>query len=95
MSDVGAANVSRVRVADSSEKKTAPKGKKKAFALITDWCTELRAAVAIDTGDDNLDKRGKKGKKGKDAGIPKRCIQQVLKNSIHAIPKAAFCRLAH
>ena len=69
--DVGAANVSGVRVADSSEKKTVPVGKKKAFAQITDWCAELRAAVAVDTGDDELGKRGKRGKRGKDAGAPK------------------------
>ena len=71
VSDVGAANVSGVRVAHSSEKKTAPVGKKKAFAQITDWCAELRAAVAVDTRDDELGKRGKRDKRGKDAGAPK------------------------
>ena len=91
VSDVGAANVS---VDDSSEKKVAPWGKKKAFAQITHRCAELRAAVAIDTGDDDFGKRGKRGKKGKDTGIPKCQIQWVLKNSIHSILKAAFCQLA-
>ena len=81
-------------MADSSEKKTAPKGKKKTFAQIMDWCAKLRAAVAVDTEDDDLGKGGKKGKKGKDAGTPKRCIRRVLKNSIHSILKTAFCRLA-
>ena len=71
VSNVGVANVSGVRVADSSEKKTAPQGKKKAYTQITDWCAELRAAVAIDTGDNDLGQKGKKGKKGKDAGVPK------------------------
>ena len=75
VSDVGAANVSGVRVADSFEKKTAPQGKKKAYAQITDWCAELRAAIAIDTGDDDLGQKGKKGKKGKDAGVPKHHIR--------------------
>ena len=71
---MGAANISGVMVADSSEKKVALRGKKKAFAWITDWCAELRATVTIDTGDDNFDKKGKKGKKGKDVGVLKHCI---------------------
>ena len=71
VSDVGAANVSGITVANSSEKKVAPWGKKKAFAQITDWCAELKTAVAIDTGDDDFGKRGKREKKGKDTGIPK------------------------
>ena len=50
VADVGAANVSGVTVVDSSKKKVALRGKKKAFTKITDWCAELRAAVTIDTG---------------------------------------------
>ena len=74
ISDVGVANVSGLRVTDSSEKKMAPQGKKKAYAQITDLCDELRAAVTIDMGDDDLGQKGKKGKKGKDAGVLKHRI---------------------
>ena len=86
VSDVGACNVSGFTIADATEKKAVPKNSRTAYALEPDWCAELRQSVALDAGDG-----GKKG--GKVQPTMKR-RRRVLKNSIHCILKAAFCRLA-
>ena len=94
VADVGASNISGFTIADASEKKTAPRAAHTAYALEPDWCAELRKSVAIDTGDGG-NTGGRTGGKtrGKNSAPMKR-RRRVLKNSIHCIPKAAFCRLA-
>ena len=50
-----------------------------------DWCAELRASVAVNP---DAPKRAPKVKPGM------RQVRRVLKDSIHGITKAAFCRMA-
>ena len=86
MSDAGATNAAGYTVADVIEKKAVPRGGRKAYAVGHDWCAELRESVAID----NMDppKKAPKPKPGM------KRVRRVLKNSIHRIAKAAFCRMA-
>ena len=58
IADVGACNVSGYRVADASEKKTAPPRARKAYAEERDWCADLRESVAVDTSDPPQKEKG-------------------------------------
>ena len=85
VSDVGASNVSGYTIADAWEKKTVPRVARTEYAVEKDWCYELRKSVAPDTGDDPKKKKTQPGLKR---------LQRVLKDSIHSISKADFCRMA-
>ena len=87
VADVGSYNVSGFTIADAVEKKIVPKGARTAFALEPDWCAELRRNVAV-VGDGGSSRAASKNT----PGMKRR--RRVLQNSIHAISKAAFCRLA-
>ena len=92
VADVGTVNVTfkGIRLADPSEKKGVVRGKIiNDFAAEEDWCSVYREKVALD-----VEGASKKAKgKGKGKGGMKR-LQNILKDSIHDICKAAFCRMA-
>ena len=71
-------------MADATEKKAVPRRGQKAYAFSHDWCVELRQSVAIDTDPPKKAPKPKPGMKR---------VRRVLKNSIHGIEKAAFCRM--
>ena len=79
--DVGPGNISRNSASDASEWKGLP-GAAHKTDLGHDWSAELRAKAAA------VPVPAKKGKKGK---APKKL---VLKDAVHGISKASFCRLA-
>ena len=85
VSDVGASNVSGYTIADAWEKKMVFRVARTEYAVEKDWCYELRKSVAPDTGDDPKKKKMQPGLKQ---------LRRVLKDSIHSILKAAFCRMA-
>ena len=83
LSDVGPGNISRNFTFDASERKGLPRAAHKTdLAMSHDWSVELRAKVAA------VPVPAKKEKKGKTA--PKRL---VLKDAVHGVSKASFCRL--
>ena len=83
LSDVGPGNISRNFVSDVSEWRGLPRAAHRTdLAMGHDWSAKLRAkAVAVPVP-------VKKGKKGK---APKKL---VLRDAVHGISKASFCRLA-
>ena len=85
VSDVGASNISGYTIADTLEKKTVPRAARIKYVIEKDWCYELCKSVAPNTDDDPKKKKTQPGLKQ---------LQQVLKDSIHSILKAAFCRMA-
>ena len=88
VADVGSCNVSGYTIADAVEKKIVLRGARTVFAQEPDWCAELRKSVAVDA-----DGGKSRGASKSTPGMKRR--RRVLKNSIHAISKSAFCRLAH
>ena len=82
LSDVGTGNISRNFKSDASEQKGLPRAAHRTdLTMGHDWSAELRAkAVAVPV----LAKKGKKGK------APKKL---VLRDAVHGISKASFCRL--
>ena len=84
LSDVGATNAAEYMVADAIEKVAVPRGGRKAYTMGHDWCTELHESVAIDADPPEKAPKLKPGMKH---------VRKVLRNSIHGIAKAAFCRM--
>ena len=90
VADVGTVNITfkGIHLADPSEKKGVVKGKIiNDFAAEEDWCSVYREKVALDV--EGVSKKVK----GKGKGGMKH-LQNILKDSIHDISKAAFCRMA-
>ena len=85
LSDVGATSAAEYTVADDIEKTAVHQRGRQAYAVGHDWCAELRASVAVNP---DAPKRAPEVKPGM------RQERRVLKDSIHGITKAAFCRMA-
>ena len=86
VSDVGAVNVSRYQVADSSELKRQQSTVHAMSAEGRDWNYDLREAVAKDKPDPPRQSKGGKGMLIRH--------RKVLKKAIYGISKATFLRLA-
>ena len=84
LSDVGVTNAAGYTMADTTEKKAVLRRGWKAYAVGHDWCAELRQSVAIDMDPPKKAPKPKPGMKR---------VRCVLKNSIHGIAKATFCRM--
>ena len=83
LSDVGPGNIFRNLTSNASERKGLPRAAHKTdLAMSHDGSAELRAKAAA------VPVPAKKGKKGKTT--PKRL---VLKDAVHGVSKASFCRL--
>ena len=85
LSDVRATSAVEYTVADTIEKTAVHRRGWQAYTVGHDWCAELRASVAVNP---DAPKQAPKVKPGM------RRVRRVLKDSIHGIAKAAFCRMA-